>query len=247
MNPVHCNLVGVTGEKLFFFERPRHVSIYDYSKGDWIFDKNISDKNDVNINDVVVGPDGTTYIAGHYQDKTHNNGGGAATLWTISSDQKTVTETIMHNGSTYEYTALSVTVDSGGHVWVLTNLDSAYGNGGMKLYKDGKYQRVIYKDNNGNFTHYIRSHGNDLYVVTGVGAQARTIRVYQFKNGNLNSQTIAYTITHPNFFLPDNLFISKNGDVYFSAHCHTDNKSYLYKNGQELYSAEMISSMAVVY
>lgn len=247
MDPVVGKPAGIVGDKLYFMDLPRTVKIYDKSKGTWLFNKELSDKEDVILNDITVGPDGTAYVAGKYGDKTHGNGGGVAALWTISSDQKTVTESLMHTGNTYEYIALSVAVDPSGHVWVVTYRDTGFGNGGMKLYKDGVFKRVVYTDYNGNYSHYIRFYGNDLYLITAVGPEAKSIRIYKYKNADTNSQSILYTINHPHFSLPDNLFFSKNGDLYFSARCSTEGKSFIYKNGQLLYTAEAVSSMAVVY
>ena len=238
---------GIVGDKLFFYERPISISVYDKSKGSWIFNKVLSDKNGVHLNDVAVGPDGTTYVAGMYDDNSHNSGNHIAVLWTVSSDQQTVTETLIHNGDTYDYTALSVAVDPNGHVWVATYRPTGFGNGGLKLYKDGVFQRVVYTDYNGNYCHFIRFNGNDLYLITGVGVDAKKIRIYKYENANPNSQKVLYEISHPHFSLPDNLYFSKNGDLYFSARCTEEGVYFVYKNGEKLYTSEGVSSLAVVY
>ena len=233
-------LMGIVGNKLYFY-KVNSFKVYDTSKNAWAFNKAVTTKPDFYFTDIAIAPDGTAYLSGTYKDDTHSSGGMVAALWTISSDLQTVTEELQHNGSTYDYYAESVALDPDGNVWTLTYRATAYGNGGLKLYKNGKYQRTVYSSPhpNGNHNHHITFKGSDMYIISSV-EEAEELRVYK-------NSAILYKLTHPHSFYANKVYFSKTGDMYFAAHCYTDEKTFVYKNGEIIFSVDnYISSMAVV-
>ena len=240
--PSGIDLKGISGTKLYFWDIPTYFKVYDYAKKSWVFDKEVTTRPDYHFNDFALAPDGTAYIVGRYSDNSYNNGGAVSTLWTISSDLKTVTETLLkEDNNPNDYTAFSVDLDSDGNVWVLSYLSTAFGRGGLKLYKNGKYQRTVYTDNNANDCHYIRFYGNDYYIVSTAGASGNSIRVFK------NTSSL-YTISHPHFLSVNCLYISMQGEMYFTAHCFNENQRYIYKGNNVIYTIDNgLYSFAVVY
>ena len=240
--PKEGELVSIVGNKLYFWDH-QDFEIYDSVKKSWVFDNTVTDKPSFHFTDYAIAPDGTAYLSGRYKDTSHNNGGMVAVIWTISKDQKTVTETVLkQNSSVYEYNAVSVAVDKNGDVWALTYRANAFSNGGLKLYKNGNYQRKVTTDMNPNDCHFIAFHGSDQYVIV-TNDPASEIRVY--KN---NSSSPLYKYTHQHYFTADKPYFNTKGDLFFSAFCSNERKSFLYKNGQQLYTLdESVRTMGVLY
>ncbi|MBQ7072502.1 MAG: Ig domain-containing protein [Bacteroidales bacterium] len=216
------------------------LSIYDYSKKTWVFKKALSDNDDIRIIDVAAGPDGKTYVVGRVPDSSLV-GRYASTMWTISSDMQTVTETRLHNGSEYDFTAFSVDVDSDGNVWVLSYRLGGLSNSGLKLYKNGVYVRSINYDNDANDVHHLIARGKDLYIFA-TGDSTYEVRVYK-------NNSVLYTIPGYACTQAGKPCFSKSGDIYIPVYDHNTRKSAIYKNGQLLYGniTESIEFLAVVH
>ena len=216
------------------------LTIYDYSKKTWVFKKALSDNDDIRIIDVAAGPDGKTYVVGRTPDSSLV-GRYASTMWTISSDMQTVTETRLHNGSEYDFTAFSVDVDSDGNVWVLSYRLGGLSNSGLKLYKNGVYVRSINYDNDANDVHHLIARGKDLYIFA-TGDSTYEVRVYK-------NNSVLYTIPGYACTQASKPCFSKSGDIYIPVYDHHTRKSAIYKNGQLLYGniTESIDFLAVVH
>lgn len=216
------------------------ISIYDYSKKTWVFKKNLSDKDDVRILDMAAGPDGKTYVVGRFPDDSQS-GKYVSTMWTISSDMQTITETTLHNGSEYDFTSFSVDVDSDGNVWVLSYRLGGLSNSGLKLYKNGAYVRTINYDNDANDIHHLIARGKDLYIFAS-GGSTQEVRVYK-------NNSVLYTIPGYRCSQAGRPCFSKSGDIYIPVYDHNTRKSAIYKNGQLLYGniTESIEFLAVVH
>lgn len=236
-------LMGIVDKKEFFLNKFESVLITDGATGATLFKKQLKEDAECVYLDMVVAQDGTAYVAGYYRDDSHSSGGAVATMWTISNDQKTVTETVLKSGSTYETFAESIALDKDGNVWVLAYRPEGLGNDGVKLYKNGSYQRTVFKDATGNFGHHLGIDSkNDFYIV-GTSGDMKKVRLYK-------NNSVVYTITTSTGFVADTKpYFSLKGDVFFAVGSNKDYKAYIYKNGELKHTIDgpMITHLAIVF
>ena len=231
--PADQHLFCVIGDNLCF-GGIKGASIYSVNSKKWTFNKAITAYETYWVLGMAAGADGTVYLTGYVSDSDHNVGGTTATMWTIKDGE--VTETLLHDGSIYESNAQSVDVDADGNVWVLTYRANAYGNGGIKLYRNGTYFKTVYLTPNGNNAHFVSVKGNDRYVISTVGDLTQT-RIYK-------NETVLKTIPG-NYLAASKIYFSKAGDMYFVM--HGDSVSAVFKGTEKQYElTSYITSFAVV-
>ena len=222
-------LKGAAAGRLYFIGT-YSISIYDASTGEKLFGQALSSESEYRNTGMAVAPDGSAYVVGYCRDAF---GKYVGRLWTISKDLK-VTEQTLYDGG-YEEFGCDVAIDPEGNVWALTK------GKGLNLYKNGKLERVVRKDPDGNQSHFISFNGADMYIVSTTSGQEEVV---VYKNDKILSkiapghQLIAYT----------KAYFSKSGDLYFGAYSYDTYKAYIYKSDKPLYtvSSGTIYTMTVI-
>ncbi|MBR1927204.1 MAG: Ig-like domain-containing protein, partial [Bacteroidales bacterium] len=156
-------LRGAAEGKLYFIDT-YSINIYEASTGEKLFGQALSSDSEYRNTGMAVAPDGTAYVVGYCRDAF---GKRVGRLWTISKDLKVSEQTLYDGGS--EEVGLDVAVDSDGNVWALTR------GKGLNLYKNGKLERVVRDDPDGNRSHFISFNGKDMYIVSTSYGQEEVI------------------------------------------------------------------------
>ena len=222
-------LKGAAAGRLYFIGT-YSISIYDASTGEKLFGQALSSESEYRNTGMAVAPDGTAYVVGYCRDAF---GKYVGRLWTISKDLK-VTEQTLYDGG-YEEFGRDVAIDPEGNVWALTK------GKGLNLYKNGKFERVVRKDPDGNQSHFISFNGADMYIVSTTSGQEEVI-VYK-------NDKILYKIAPGHQLLAETkASFSKSGDLYFGAYSYDTYKAYIYNNDKPLYtvSSGTIYTMTVI-